>query len=150
VILFWLFAVQKHGTAGIGKFFGPITLVWFVAIAVLGVSHIVLHPEILWAISPHYALGFMWASPWHHLHHPGRRGAVRDRRRGAVRRHGALRQEADPAGLVLHRHARRSRSIILARARCCWRTRGGEEPLLHDGARLGADSPGGAGDGWPR
>ena len=64
VILFGLFAVQKHGTAGIGRFFGPITLLWFVVIAVLGLSHIVTNPAILWAISPHYAVGFM-------LHNPG-------------------------------------------------------------------------------
>ena len=63
VVLFCLFAVQKRGTGGIGKFFGPITLVWFVTIALLGVSHIVGHPEILWALSPHHALGFMWANP---------------------------------------------------------------------------------------
>ncbi len=63
VILFCLFAVQKHGTAGIGKFFGPITLVWFVTIAVLGVSQIVMHPSILKAVSPHYAVAFMWANP---------------------------------------------------------------------------------------
>ncbi|NCN71584.1 MAG: potassium transporter Kup [Rhodoferax sp.] len=63
VILFGLFAVQKRGTADIGKFFGPITLIWFACIAVLGVSHIVHNPEILWALSPHYALGFMWANP---------------------------------------------------------------------------------------
>ncbi|HCX83412.1 MAG: potassium transporter Kup [Curvibacter sp. RIFCSPHIGHO2_12_FULL_63_18] len=63
VILFGLFAVQKRGTAGIGKFFGPITVVWFAVLALLGVSHIVDHPEILWAISPHYALGFMWHNP---------------------------------------------------------------------------------------
>lgn len=63
VILFGLFAVQKHGTAGIGKFFGPITLVWFATIAVLGVSQIAEHPEILWAISPHHALGFMARNP---------------------------------------------------------------------------------------
>ena len=62
-ILFVLFAVQKHGTAGIGKFFGPITLAWFVTIALLGVSQIVTHPEILKAISPHYAVNFMWANP---------------------------------------------------------------------------------------
>jgi KUP system potassium uptake protein len=63
LILFCLFAVQKRGTAGIGKFFGPITLVWFLSIAALGVSHIVHHPEILWAINPSYALGFMWNHP---------------------------------------------------------------------------------------
>ncbi len=64
VILFALFAVQKRGTAGIGKFFGPITLVWFAAIAVLGISHIATNPVILWAISPHHALGFI-------VHNPG-------------------------------------------------------------------------------
>ncbi|MEJ5992014.1 potassium transporter Kup [Ramlibacter sp. PS3R-8] len=63
VVLFCLFAVQKSGTSGIGKFFGPITLVWFVSIAVLGVSHIVHHPEILKALSPYYALQFMWNNP---------------------------------------------------------------------------------------
>ena len=63
VILFGLFAVQKHGTAGIGKFFGPITLVWFITIAVLGVLQIITHPEILKALSPHYAVLFMWTNP---------------------------------------------------------------------------------------
>ena len=63
VILFLLFLVQKRGTAGIGKFFGPITVVWFVSIAVLGVAQIVQNPAILWAMSPHYALTFMWTQP---------------------------------------------------------------------------------------
>jgi KUP system potassium uptake protein len=63
VILFGLFAVQKRGTAGIGKFFGPITLVWFAVIALLGVSHIASNPAILWALSPHHAVGFMWHNP---------------------------------------------------------------------------------------
>ncbi len=63
VILLCLFAVQKRGTAGIGKFFGPITLVWFLTIAVLGVHHIANNPTILWAISPYYALKFMWEQP---------------------------------------------------------------------------------------
>ncbi len=63
IILFCLFWVQKRGTAGIGKFFGPITVVWFVVIAMLGVSHIVHNPAILWAISPTYAIGFMWNNP---------------------------------------------------------------------------------------
>jgi KUP system potassium uptake protein len=63
VVLFVLFAVQKRGTSGIGRFFGPITVVWFFTIAVLGVSHIVSHPEILAALSPHHALRFMWQQP---------------------------------------------------------------------------------------
>ncbi len=63
IILFGLFAVQKRGTAGIGKFFGPITLVWFACIALLGVAQIATHPTILWALSPHHALGFMLENP---------------------------------------------------------------------------------------
>ncbi len=63
VILLGLFMVQKRGTGGIGRFFGPITLVWFAVLAVLGVSQILRHPEILQAISPHHAVGFMLAFP---------------------------------------------------------------------------------------
>ncbi len=63
VILFVLFAVQKRGTGGIGKFFGPITLVWFAIISVLGVMHIWHDPAILLAVSPHYALGFIVDNP---------------------------------------------------------------------------------------
>ncbi|CAN7426864.1 potassium transporter Kup [Variovorax sp. LjRoot84] len=63
VVLFCLFALQKHGTTGIGRYFGPITLVWFFAIALLGVWQILAHPEILKAMSPHYALRFMWDNP---------------------------------------------------------------------------------------
>ena len=64
LVLFALFFVQKTGTAGIGKFFGPVMMLWFLAIAVLGLLHIAQHPEILWALSPHYAWGFS-------LHNPG-------------------------------------------------------------------------------
>ena len=63
VVLFVLFAVQKRGTGGIGRFFGPITLAWFLTIAALGVSQIVGHPEILGALNPAHALRFMWAQP---------------------------------------------------------------------------------------
>ncbi|MDZ7939341.1 MAG: potassium transporter Kup [Rhodoferax sp.] len=63
IILFCLFAVQKRGTAGIGKFFGPLTVLWFAVLTVLGLVQIADHPEILWAVSPHYALGFIWNNP---------------------------------------------------------------------------------------
>jgi KUP system potassium uptake protein len=63
IILFALFAVQKRGTAGIGKFFGPITLVWFAVLALLGVMQIITNPVILKALSPHYAVMFMWFNP---------------------------------------------------------------------------------------
>ena len=63
VILFCLFLVQKRGTTGIGKFFGPITLLWFAVIAVMGVFHIASNPHILVALNPYYALAFMWDNP---------------------------------------------------------------------------------------
>jgi len=64
VVLTMLFAIQKHGTGGIGKFFGPITVVWFVVLAVMGLKHIAANPAILVAMSPHHALGFI-------VNHPG-------------------------------------------------------------------------------
>jgi KUP system potassium uptake protein len=62
-ILFCLFWVQKRGTSGIGRFFGPITLVWFGVIALLGVANILAHPTILEALSPHHAVAFAWGQP---------------------------------------------------------------------------------------
>ena len=63
VVLFCLFFVQKRGTGGIGRFFGPITVLWFLSIAALAIPHIVGHPEILAALSPHHALRFIWEQP---------------------------------------------------------------------------------------
>jgi KUP system potassium uptake protein len=63
VILLCLFIVQKRGTGGIGKFFGPITLVWFAAISFTGLAQIVTNPVILKALSPHYAVFFMVDNP---------------------------------------------------------------------------------------
>jgi len=63
VVLFGLFFVQKRGTGGIGKLFGPITVVWFFTLAALGVAQIVEHPEILAALSPHHAWRFIWTQP---------------------------------------------------------------------------------------
>jgi KUP system potassium uptake protein len=58
VVLVLLFMVQRRGTADIGKFFGPITVVWFGAIGVLGVAQIAQHPSVLLAMSPWYAVQF--------------------------------------------------------------------------------------------
>jgi KUP system potassium uptake protein len=63
VVLLALFAVQSRGTARIGKAFGPVMLVWFATIAVLGVGGIVHRPGVLAAVNPAYALGFMLESP---------------------------------------------------------------------------------------
>jgi KUP system potassium uptake protein len=59
VILLALFAIQSRGTAAIGHFFGPIMLVWFVAMAVMGVSGIVQHPKVFAALNPVYGLSYL-------------------------------------------------------------------------------------------
>ncbi len=62
LILVALFAVQSRGTARVAAFFGPITLVWFVVIALAAFPPISRHPEVLFALNPFYAISFM-------LHH---------------------------------------------------------------------------------
>ncbi|MBX3626898.1 MAG: potassium transporter Kup [Rhizobacter sp.] len=63
VVLTALFIVQRHGTASVGKLFGPITLLWFIALALLGIVHVVKNPAVLAALSPHYALRFFAEHP---------------------------------------------------------------------------------------
>lgn len=62
-ILFGLFMVQRHGTGKMGAAFGPVMMVWFVTIAVLGFSSLIQNPEILGAINPMYAVGFFTGEP---------------------------------------------------------------------------------------
>jgi len=59
VILLGLFAVQSHGTARVAAFFGPITLVWFIALALAGLWHVGQNPGVLVALSPHHAVSFL-------------------------------------------------------------------------------------------
>ncbi len=64
-ILIALFVVQKQGTGFIGSIFGPVMLAWFIAIALLGLRGIVQHPQVLAALNPLHALGFLYRSnPW--------------------------------------------------------------------------------------
>jgi KUP system potassium uptake protein len=64
VILLGLFAIQSRGTAKVGKLFGPIMVLWFAVMAVLGLVSIVRTPEILKALSPHYGLMLFVEEPW--------------------------------------------------------------------------------------
>jgi len=64
VILTLLFAAQRFGTAVVGRLFGPITLLWFAVLAVLGLVHIAANPAVLVALSPHHAVAFL-------VQHPG-------------------------------------------------------------------------------
>jgi len=63
VVLTALFAAQRFGTAVVGRFFGPVMLLWFSVLAVMGAVHIVAHPQVLAALSPHHALAFLIGQP---------------------------------------------------------------------------------------
>ena len=64
LILAGLFALQSRGTAKIGALFGPVLLVWFVMIAVLGIGAIIKYPAILKALNPYYAVQMLSALGW--------------------------------------------------------------------------------------
>jgi KUP system potassium uptake protein len=63
VIIIGLFAVQRFGTHAVGRAFGPVMILWFVAIGALGIHGILLEPEILLALSPTFAIGFAVSNP---------------------------------------------------------------------------------------
>ncbi|HET9953523.1 MAG TPA: KUP/HAK/KT family potassium transporter [Polyangiaceae bacterium] len=59
-VLIGLFTIQRRGTAGIGALFGPVMLVWFGTLAVLGVINLHKDPAVISALLPHYAWDFLW------------------------------------------------------------------------------------------
>ncbi len=65
VVLFGLFAAQTRGTATIGRVFGPVMLLWFVTIGVLGLAASVREPRVLLALNPLSAAGFLVHHGWH-------------------------------------------------------------------------------------
>jgi KUP system potassium uptake protein len=60
VILFVLFFVQARGTARVASMFGPVMLIWFIAILVMGASHVLDDPRVLLSLDPVYGLQFLW------------------------------------------------------------------------------------------
>ncbi|WJH99502.1 potassium transporter Kup [Acinetobacter nosocomialis] len=63
VILIGLFMIQKKGTGSVGRFFGPIMLLWFFSIGFIGLSHIIKNPYILNMLNPYWALPFIENNP---------------------------------------------------------------------------------------
>ncbi|CAA7623595.1 potassium transporter Kup [Magnetospirillum sp. UT-4] len=63
-IVVLLFAIQGHGSAAVGRMFGPVMLLWFAVLAVLGIGNIGAAPEVLKALSPHYAMIFLANDGW--------------------------------------------------------------------------------------
>ncbi|MDR2220543.1 MAG: potassium transporter Kup [Methylobacillus sp.] len=63
-VLLILFSVQRHGTATVGKLFGPIMMLWFLSLGALGIINIVHNPDILWALNPLHAVHFFTNNHW--------------------------------------------------------------------------------------
>ena len=62
-IIVGLFVFQRKGTASVGALFGPIMIVWFAVLAILGISGIVEHPEVLLALNPIQGINFLLSNP---------------------------------------------------------------------------------------
>ena len=65
VVLVALFLFQSRGTAKVGRIFGPITLMWFTALAALGIAQILRYPEVVAAVNPLHAVDFFVRNGWH-------------------------------------------------------------------------------------
>ncbi|MEY2562396.1 MAG: system potassium uptake protein [Verrucomicrobiota bacterium] len=65
VILIGVFLFQSRGTTAVARVFGPVTMLWFIALSVLGISQIIRAPEVLVAFNPAYAVSFFWNNGWH-------------------------------------------------------------------------------------
>jgi KUP system potassium uptake protein len=63
-ILAGIFFLQSHGTERVGRIFGPVTLLWFLILAALGLWHIIKEPRVLMAVLPNYALNFVTHNGW--------------------------------------------------------------------------------------
>ena len=145
-IVLALFAIQKRGTASVGRLFGPVMCVWFIVLAILGLLQVVEHPG---------GAGRDRSDPRAFVHRrqsaarlpgAGRRRSRGHRHRGAVRRHGPLRRHADPPRVALVRDAG-ARAQLFRPGRAAARgSRGDQESVLPAGAAVGADTAGGARD----
>ena len=62
-LLIILFALQSRGTGRVGQFFGPLIIVWFTTIGLLGLYQLARYPAIIWALNPLYAIELIWSDP---------------------------------------------------------------------------------------
>lgn len=65
LVLVGLFSIQRFGTGNVGKLFGPVVMIWFAALALLGIGALRIHPQILWALSPWEGCAFL-VREWQH------------------------------------------------------------------------------------
>lgn len=68
LILVFIFLPQRYGTSKVAKAFGPVILVWFIFIGILGLYNIILQPQVLQSLNPIYALEFFYINKWKAFH----------------------------------------------------------------------------------
>ncbi len=136
-VLTGLFLMQQNGTASVGAWFGPIALLWFVALAIGGVYQIAQYPQVLHALYPEHA---WWFLTQHGFASFVVLGAV------ALCRHGAFRSLADPAGMVWLGVPRIGAELSGPGRTVVAGTRRRTQSLLSALSGLGALSHGAAGD----
>ena len=98
-ILAGLFLIQRRGTASVGGLFGPVILVWFCVLAVLGIAQIIRTPQVLSALFPWHAFGFLATNGIHGFVVLGAVFLVVTVGRGHLRRYGPFRQASDSPGM---------------------------------------------------
>ena len=150
VVLVLLFSIQRRGVAGMGKLFGPITVLWFLAIGATGLAQLIKNPSVLQALNPVWALGFFvrhGVVAWLSL------GAVVLAVTGGEALYadmGHFGRRPDSAGLAVPGFALPVVELLwTGRADPCRSVRG-EQSVLSDGARLGAVADDRAGDDGDR
>ena len=125
-VLTLLFAVQRFGTGGIGRAFGPVTLVWFLTLIALGLPHILQHPHVLVALNPLYAVDFFAEQPL--VAFIGLGAVAGGHRRQRCTPTWPIRQAADPHHLVRAGVGAGHQST--AWARCCRSSRAISNPPM--------------------
>ena len=117
VVLIGALHDPARGTTRVGMLFGPVMVVWFITIGVLGLSWSSASRACWTRFNPLHAAALLRQNGWHGFVVLGAVFLVRHRRRGALRRHGPLRSQADPHRVVLRSSCRRSSSTTSGRAR---------------------------------
>ncbi len=142
VILFGLFAVQSRGTARVATFFGPITLVWFVALAAAGAWHVSQNPAVLGAFNPVHGVSFLFSHGVIGLATARSGVSGRHRRRGTLCRPRSFRSGTDPHRLVRRGAARADHQLSRPGGIAAGQSQGDREPVLSALSGVGAAADG--------
>ena len=141
-LLTGLFLVQRHGTAAIGGLFGPIMLLWFAVLALLGLWNVAQHPAVLWALDPWHGIALLASAPWQGF---VMLGAVFLAVTGAetlVRRYGPFRPHPAAHRVALSRPAGAAAELLRAGRAAAARRRRAGKPVLSARPELGSLSAG--------